>query len=253
MSVRFENKVVLITGGGSGIGRVTALAFAQAGARLIIADIDVAGGEETAVFIQSQGAEAIFIRTDVSQAADVEKMVQGAVRKYGRLDIAFNNAGIEGDIVRTADVTEADFDRIMAVNVKGVWLCMKHQIPQMIAQGGGVIVNTASVAGLVGTHSMPVYGAGKHAVIGLTKSAALEYARKNIRINAVCPSVINTPMVRRGFTSFPQFVEATKRLNPMRRLGEPEEVAAAVLWLCSAEASFVNGTALTVDGGFTAQ
>ncbi|MFQ5436481.1 MAG: SDR family oxidoreductase, partial [Anaerolineae bacterium] len=163
------------------------------------------------------------------------------------------NAGIEGDIVRTADVTEADFDRIMAVNVKGVWLCMKHQIPQMIAQGGGVIVNTASVAGLVGTHSMPVYGAGKHAVIGLTKSAALEYARKNIRINAVCPSVINTPMVRRGFTSFPQFVEATKRLNPMRRLGEPEEVAAAVLWLCSAEASFVNGTALTVDGGFTAQ
>jgi NAD(P)-dependent dehydrogenase (short-subunit alcohol dehydrogenase family) len=253
MARRFENKVVLITGAASGIGRVTALSFAQDGALLILADIDEAGGYETQKLVAGLGAAAHFVLTDVSHTDDVAAMVQAAVDEYGRIDIAFNNAGIEGDVVRTADVTEADFDRIMAVNVKGVWLCMKHQIPQMIAQGGGAIVNTASVAGLVGTHSMPVYGASKHAIVGLTKSAALEYARKNIRINAVCPSVINTPMVQRGFTTFPQFVETTKRLNPMRRLGEPEEVAAAVLWLCSDEASFVNGSALTIDGGFTAQ
>ncbi|MCP5094013.1 MAG: SDR family oxidoreductase [Chloroflexi bacterium] len=253
MSKRFANKVVMVTGGASGIGRVTALAFASEGATLILADINEAGGQETQAFIAEQGAEAIFVQADVSQSADVEGLVREAVGRYGRIDIAFNNAGIEGGIVRTADVAETDFDHIMAVNVKGVWLCMKHQIPQMIAQGGGAIVNTASVAGLVGTHSMPVYGASKHAVIGLTKSAALEYARKNIRINAVCPSVIDTPMVQRGFTTFPKFVETTTRINPMRRLGTPDEVAAAVLWLCSDEASFVNATALTIDGGFTAQ
>lgn len=253
MQQQMKDKVVLVTGGGSGIGRETAVLFAQHGAHVAVADVDAGGGQETAQMIAGAGGSALFVPADVSQAAQVENMVRQVVARYGRLDIACNNAGIEGHTVRTADVSEADFDRIMAVNVKGVWLCLKHEIPQMIAQGGGVIVNIASVAGLVGTHSMPVYGASKHAVIGLTKSAALEYARKNIRINAVCPSVIDTPMVRRGFDEFPQFVEATKRINPMRRLGKAAEVAAAVLWLCSDAASFVNGVALPVDGGFTAQ
>ena len=250
---QLQGKIALITGGGSGIGRETAVLFANHGAKVAIADINPVGGQETVAIITEQGGEGLFVRVDVAQAEQVENMVNEVVGRYGRLDIAFNNAGIEGHPVRTIDVSEADFDQIMAVNVKGVWLCMKYQIPQMITQGGGVIVNTTSVAGLVGTHSMPVYGASKHAVIGLTKSAALEYARKGIRINAVCPSVIRTPMVERGFAEFPQFVEATKRINPMRRLGEPDEVAAAVLWLCSDAASFVNGTALTIDGGFTAQ
>ncbi|WP_420645402.1 SDR family oxidoreductase [Candidatus Leptofilum sp.] len=251
--MQLDGKIALITGGGSGIGRETAVLFANHGAKIAIADLNPKGGQETVQIITQTGGQAIFVQTDVSQAAQVENMVNAVVGAYGRLDIAFNNAGIEGHTDRTVDVTETEFDQIMAVNVKGVWLCLKYQIPQMIAQGGGAIVNTASVAGLVGTHSMPVYGASKHAVIGLTKSAALEYARKGIRINAVCPSVIRTPMVERGFVEFPQFVEATKRINPMRRLGEPIEVAEAVLWLCSDAASFVNGTALTIDGGFTAQ
>lgn len=253
MTNQLNNKIALVTGGGSGIGQTTALLFAREGATVAVVDIDPDGGQETVQQITEVGGTAVFIRADVSRDDDVAGMVREVVGRYGRLDVAFNNAGIEGDAVRTADVSEADFDRIMAVNVKGVWLCLKHEIPQMIAQGGGVIVNTASVAGLVGTHSMPVYGASKHAVIGLTKSAALEYARKDIRINAVCPSVIDTPMVQRGFDTFPQFVAATKRINPMRRLGRTEEVAAAVLWLCSDAASFVNGAALPVDGGFTAQ
>lgn len=250
---QLSNKVALITGGGSGIGRETAVLFTKHGAKIAIADVNATGGEETVQMITAHGGEAFFVQVEVSQATQVENMVNEVVARYGRLDIAFNNAGIEGHTHRTADVSETDFDQIMAVNVKGVWLCMKYQIPQMIAQGGGVIVNTSSVAGLVGTHSMPVYGASKHAVVGLTKSAALEYARKGIRVNAVCPSVIRTKMVERGFAEFPQFVEATKRINPMRRLGEPNEVAAAALWLCSDAASFINGTALAVDGGFTAQ
>jgi len=253
MTAQLANKIALVTGGASGIGRATAVLFAQSGAKVVVADIDAAGGAETVQTIIAQGDEAFFIQADVSQSDAVQQMINETVARYGRLDCAFNNAGIEGDIRRTADVTEEDFDRIMAVNLKGVWLCLKYEIRQMLDQGGGVIVNTASVAGLVGTHSMPVYGASKHAIVGLTKSAAVEYGRKNIRINAVCPSVINTPMMQRGFTEFPQFVEATKRLNPMRRLGEPEEVAQAVLWLCSDAASFTNGAALTVDGGFTAQ
>ncbi|WP_420627192.1 SDR family oxidoreductase [Candidatus Leptofilum sp.] len=251
--MQLDGKIALITGGGSGIGRATAVLFANHGAKLAIADINPAGGQETVEMVAEQGGEAFFVQTDVSQATQVENMVNEVVERYGRLDIAFNNAGIEGHPVRTVDVSETDFDQIMAVNVKGVWLCMKYQIPQMVALGGGTIVNASSVAGLVGTHSMPVYGASKHAVIGLTKSAALEYARKGIRINAICPSVIRTKMVERGFAEFPQFVEATKRINPMRRLGEPHEVAEAVLWLCSDAASFVNGTALAVDGGFTSQ
>ena len=251
--MQLDGKIALITGGSSGIGRETAVLFAQHGAKLAIVDLNPDGGQETVEMVTGTGGQAFFVQADVSQAAQVENMVNRVVAEYGRLDIAFNNAGIDGIPVRTADSTEYEYDLIMAVNAKGVWLCLKYELQQMLLQGGGTIINTASVAGLIGAHSMSAYAASKHAVVGLTKSAALEYARKNIRINAVCPAVINTPMVQRGFTSFPKFVETTKRINPMRRLGEPAEVAAAVLWLCSDDASFVNGTALTVDGGFTAQ
>lgn len=250
---QLQNKVALITGGGSGIGRATAVLFAREGAQVVVADVNLDGAEETVQLIADEGGEAFAFQADVRRAVDVQAMVGEAVARYGRLDCAFNNAGIEGPPVRTMEVTEADFDLIMAVNLKGVWLCMKYELEQMVAQGGGAIVNTASVAGLVGAHSLPVYAASKHGVVGLTRSAAVEYGRKNIRINAVCPSVIDTPMVQRGFDLFPQFVESTVRWNPMRRLGQAGEVARAVLWLCSDAASFTNGAALTVDGGFTAQ
>ena len=248
-----QNKVVLVTGGASGIGRVTALALAQAGAKVALADVDAAGGEATAKLIQEHGSEALFVRTDVGDAAAVQSLMQTIITTYGRLDCAFNNAGIEGLPTRTADASEDDFDRIMRVNVKGVWLCMKAEIQQMVAQGGGVIVNTASVAGLVGAHSLPIYSASKHAVVGLTKSAAVEYARKGVRVNAVCPTVIRTPMVERGLAALPEFMDVVKQSIPMRRIGEPEEVAAAVLWLFSDASRFVTGTTLTIDGGFTAQ
>ncbi len=248
-----EDKVVLITGGGSGIGRATAVLAAKEGAKVIIADVNEAGGHETVNTITERGRDAIFVRTDVSQSAEVQALIKAAVDKYGRLDCAFNNAGIAGDISRTADVTEEDFDQLVAVNFKGAWLCLKYELPQMLAQGGGTIVNTASAAGLVGTHSMPVYGATKHAVVGLTKSAAVEYGRKNIRVNAVCPSVIHTPMVEYGFEVFPKFIEASEQINPMKRLGQADEVARAVIWLLSDQSSYTNGATITVDGGFTAQ
>ncbi len=248
-----EDKVVLITGGGSGIGRATALLFAKAGAKLAIADIDAQSGQETAEFITSHGSEAIFMQTDVSQADQVLNMIEETVARYGRIDCAFNNAGIEGETKRTMDVTEDDFDRIIAVNLKGVWLCMKYELEQMVRQGHGSIVNTASVAGLVGAHSLPVYAASKHGVVGLTRSAAVEYARKGIRVNAVCPAVIRTPMVERAMDAFPKLKEAMVGNNPSKRLGEADEVAEAVLWLCSDASSFTNGATLTVDGGLTAQ
>lgn len=253
MNREFENKVILITGAASGIGRETALQLAQAGATLFLSDINEDGGAETAAMITEKGGTATFFAADVSKAADVEAMVTACVEAYGRIDGAFNNAGIEGGSGRLVDISETDFNTVMAVNVKGVWLCMKHEIAQMVAQGGGIIVNTASVAGLVGSHSLSVYGASKHAVVGLTRSAALEYVRKGVRINAVCPAVIRTPMVERGFKDNPRFVEATIKANPMRRLGEAEEVAKAVIWLLSDASSFTNGATITVDGGFTAQ
>jgi NAD(P)-dependent dehydrogenase (short-subunit alcohol dehydrogenase family) len=253
MDDSLQNKVVLVTGGASGIGRVTALALAQAGAKVAVADVDEAGGEATAQLIREHGSEALFVKTDVGDAAAVQTLIQTIITTYGRLDCAFNNAGIEGLPTRTADASEDDFDRIMRVNVKGVWLCMKAEIQQMVTQGGGVIVNTASVAGLVGAHSLPIYSASKHAVVGLTKSAAVEYARKGVRVNAVCPTVIRTPMVERGLAALPEFMDVVKQSIPMRRIGEPEEVAAAVLWLFSDASRFVTGTTLTIDGGFTAQ
>lgn len=253
MAGLFENKVVLITGGGSGIGRAAALAFVREGAAVAVADIDADGGQETVRLVMEAGGEAIFIQTDVSQSAEVAALIGQVVENYGRLDCAINNAGIEGPLMKTADISEDDFDRIIAVNLKGVWLCLKHEIPQLLKQGGGVIVNTASVSGLIGTPHISVYGASKHGIVGLTKTAALEYATQNIRINAVCPAFIRTPMTERAMSQVPQLEQGVIASNPSRRLGKDHEVSEAILWLCSPAASFINGVALPIDGGLTAQ
>ena len=253
MSGELEGKVVLVTGAGSGIGRESALAFAAAGGRVIVSDVVVDGGEETVAQIKAAGGEATFVRADVSQRADVEALVRQTVESYGRLDCAHNNAGIEGDMAPTCDCTEANWDRTIAVNLKGVWLCMKYEIPQMLEQGGGVIVNTSSVAGLVGFLNLPAYVATKHGVAGLTRTAALEYADQGIRVNAVCPGVINTPMIDRIVAGDAEAEAQFTALEPVGRMGSPAEVAQAVVWLCSDGASFVTGIAMPVDGGFVAQ
>jgi NAD(P)-dependent dehydrogenase (short-subunit alcohol dehydrogenase family) len=254
MPGHLSGKVALVTGGGSGIGRATALTFAREGAKVVVADVMVAGGTETVTRIQQVGGEATFVKTDVSQATEVEALIAATVAVYGRLDCAHNNAGIEGVEALTADYPEADWDRVISINLKGVWLCMKYELPQMQRQGGGAIVNTASIAGLVGAHRMSAYVASKHAVAGLTKTAALEYAKAGIRVNAVCPGVIRTPMVERLFFSrHPQAEARLTAFKPIGRLGTPEEVAEAVVWLCSDATSFVTGHTLAVDGGIVAQ
>jgi NAD(P)-dependent dehydrogenase (short-subunit alcohol dehydrogenase family) len=220
----------------------------------VVADVTVAGGEETVQFIHQAGGEATFVKTDVSKATEVEALIATAVATYGRLDCAHNNAGIEGVEASTADYPEENWDRVLAINLKGVWLCMKYELPQMQQQGGGAIVNTASIAGLVGAYRMPAYVASKHGVAGLTKAAALEYAKASIRVNAVCPGVIRTPMVERFFLE--RHARAESRLTafePIGRLGTPEEVAEAVVWLCSDAASFITGHTMAVDGGIMAQ
>lgn len=252
MSTTFAGKVALVTGGGAGIGRATALAFAQTGARVAIVDIVEEAGREVVSAITAAGGEAMFIRADVVNAAEVEAMVARTVEAYGKIDCAFNNAGIEEEHMRLADCSEATFDRIMAINVKGVWLALKYELAAMLRSGGGAIVNTASVAGLVAAPKMAAYCASKHAVLGLTKSAAIEYARKNIRVNAVCPGVIRTPMYERALQVDPKGTAQVAQMHPIGRVGEPEEVAAVVLWLCSDAAGFVTGHAHTVDGGLTA-
>lgn len=248
-----QGKVAIVTGGSSGIGRATSLIFAREGAKVVVADVLVEGGEETVSLIKAAGGEAVFIKTDMAKPADVEAMVQKAVSTYGRLDCAHNNAGIEGATGRTADYKEADWDRVIQINLTGVWLCMKYEIQQMLKQGGGAIVNTASDAGLLGVPQMPAYVASKHGVVGLTKTAALEYAKSGIRVNAVCPGVIKTPMVDRITGQRPGRAERMTAAEPVGRMGKPEEIGEAVVWLCSEAASFVTGLPMPVDGGVAAQ
>ena len=251
----FQGKVALVTGGSTGIGRATALAFAREKATVIIVNnSNVEKGKETVHMIERIGGKAMFIKTDVSNAAEVEAMVNKAVETYGRLDFAFNNAGIGDTMAYTADLTEEEWDRTINVNLKGVWLCMKYEIKQMLKQGGGAIVNMSSVIGLVGLKGSSAYTASKGGVIQLTRTAALEYTRSGIRINAVCPSFIATPMNKRLLANEPELEKKIKNiLHPVGRLGEPEEVAVVVIWLCSDRASFITGHPLVVDGGYLAQ
>lgn len=295
MSNHFEGKVALVTGGSSGIGRATALAFARHGARVIVADVDVAGGEETVRLIRQAGLAAQpnlhaavpmlagvgatsavdtypkkgngdstrmyawesdiarFIMTDVSKAVEVQTLTKKVLETFGRLDYAFNNAGIEGITGTTVDLSESNWDRVIDTNLKGVWLCMKYEIPEMLKQGGGAIVNTSSVAGLVSFQAIPAYVASKHGVVGLTKSAALEYAKSGIRVNAILPGVVRTPMVERFLHDDHEVEVQLLAQEPVGRFGMPEEIAEAVIWLCSDAASFVTGHALVADGGFVAR
>jgi NAD(P)-dependent dehydrogenase (short-subunit alcohol dehydrogenase family) len=248
-----ENKVALVTGAGSGIGRATALTFAREGAKVVVADVVAKGGEETVRMIKEAGGEAIFVKTDVSKTDEVEALVSKAVETYGRLDCAHNNAGIEGTVTLTADYAEEDWDHVIDVNLTGIWLCMKAEIRQMLEQGTGVIVNTSSVFGMIGAPYYSAYSASKMGVSGLTKTAALEYAPAGLRINAICPGVIHTPMIERTINGNPQIEAQLLALEPIGRMGKPEEVAETVVWLCSDRASFVTGHALDVDGGYLAR
>jgi len=252
MTAAMTGKVALITGGGSGIGRAACLAFARAGASVVVADIVAQGGNSTVELIKDTGGEAVFVPTDVTVGKQMQHLVQTAVDTYGGLDFAFNNAGIEGAQTGLVDCTEEEWQRVIAVDLTGVWLCMKHEIPAMLQRGGGAIVNTSSVMGLVGAPSIPGYIAAKHGVAGLTREAALEFARSNIRVNAVCPGAIHTPMIDRLLAAgtSEEFLTAPQAIA---RLGKPEEIAAAVVWLCSDAAAFVTGVAMPVDGGWMAQ
>ena len=251
MKNQFKNKVAIVTGGSFGIGRATAILFAKHGAKVTIAD--VVEDSETLNTIKKLGGTAIFVKCDVSKESDVINMVGQTIEKFGRIDFAFNNAGIEGLAAPAHECTNNNWTNVMNVNIDGVWLCMKHQIPHMLKQGKGAIVNNASVAGLVGFSGTPAYVASKHAVVGLTKNAALDYAKLGIRVNVVCPGIIKTPMIDR-FTGKDKKIEKQfTDMEPVGRLGEPEEVAEAVIWLCSEASSFVTGQALAVDGGWIAQ
>lgn len=249
MTRRFLGKVALITGGGSGMGRATALAFAREGARVVVADSNAHSGQETCRHIQDAAGVALFVLADVSQTTAVEAMVNTALAAYGRLDCAFNNAGINIEHGPLTQCPEADWDRILAVNLKGIWLCMKYEIPHLLAGGGGAIVNTSSVVGLVGTRGVPAYVASKHGIIGLTKAAALDHAADHIRINAVCPGTIRTAMYEQRIGTDEATAARLAAEIPLGRLGQADDVAEAVLWLCSDAATFVTGHALVVDGG----
>jgi NAD(P)-dependent dehydrogenase (short-subunit alcohol dehydrogenase family) len=252
MTTEMRGKVAIVTGGTSGIGRDTAVLFAQAGVKVVVAGRREVEGNETVELIRAAGGDGLFVKTDVAMAAEVQALVRKTVEKFGRLDIAFNNAGIEGNLVPIVIQSEADWDRTIDINLKGTWLCLKYEIQQMLKQrSGGAIVNMASVAGLIGSAGFATYSASKHGVIGLTKSAALETARNGIRVNAVCPAVIETPMGERIFGA-PEVKPHAIGLHPIGRFGKPMEVAEAVVWMCSDRASFMTGQSLVLDGGFLA-
>jgi NAD(P)-dependent dehydrogenase (short-subunit alcohol dehydrogenase family) len=248
-----DGKIALITGAGSGIGRATARIFAREGARLVLADVVEAGGNETLRMIKEAGADGIFVKCDVANEADVDATVARAVAQYGRLDCAFNNAGIGGAGRLTHEYSLEEWNRVIAINLTGVWLCMRAEIAQMLKQKSGAIVNTSSIMGLTGAIRVPAYTAAKHGVAGLTKAAALEYARHGLRINAICPAPIYTPMLMGAFEKRPDMEERYARAEPMKRIGQPEEIGEAVAWLCSDRASYVTGLPMPVDGGYMAQ
>ena len=251
MTMSFENKVALVTGAGSGMGLAAAQAFAAEGASVVLADVNEAAARAAAEQLVASGHKAIAIRCNVADEADVAAMVDRTVSVFGRLDAAFNNAGVQAPPSDMAEETAENFDRVNAINLRGVWACMKHELRIMRAQGSGAIVNNSSLGGLVGLPSRAAYHASKHGVIGLTRSAALEYAPRGIRINAVCPGIIDTPMLSGMLTTQADAIKEMMRDVPIGRLGHAEEIAAAVLWLCSPGASFVIGQALAVDGGYT--
>jgi NAD(P)-dependent dehydrogenase (short-subunit alcohol dehydrogenase family) len=253
--MEFRNKVALVTGGGSGIGRASAEAFAKAGAKVVIADIDTSKGKRIARHIREKlHGVALFVQVDVSQDREVRSLIQQVVKTYGRLDYAYNNVGIPGAKAKTADCREKNWDKVINTNLKSIWLCMKYEILHMRKQNFGVIVNGSSVYGLTGSdRQIPAYVASKHGIIGLTKTAALEYAQNGIRINAVCPGAVDTPFRRQLLGKKQRSEKETKQRYPLGRIGKPEEVAETVVWLCSDASSFITGSVIVIDGGLTAQ
>ena len=251
--INLTGKVALVTGGTSGIGRETAIAFGKHGAKVAVAGRRAEEGEETVRLIQAAGGDGIFVKTDVTQEADIKALDDKTVSFFGRLDIAFNNAGGHGETFSMIDQSESEYDRLMTINVKSVWMSMKHEIAQMLKQGSGAIVNTSSIVGVVGIGSIPLYTASKYAVVGLTKAAALQYAKSGIRINAVGPGAIETEMYEKSTGGQADAKAQMAAMHPIGRVGKPAEVANAVIWLCSEGASFVTGELLMIDGGYTAQ
>ncbi len=247
----FTDKVAFVTGAANGIGRATALAFAREGANVVVADISEQGNQETARMIEELGGRALAVRCDVTRTEDVKAALDKAIEVFGHLDVAFNNAGSEQAITATADLTEEEWDRIVSINLRSVFLCMKYEIPLMLKQGSGAIVNTSSGAGVKGFKGQAAYASAKHGVVGLTKAAALDYASQNIRINAVCPGIIDTPMMNRFSGGTKEGRQRVISQEPIGRMGQPEEIANAVVWLCSDAASFAIGHALVIDGGQT--